>query len=105
MDELLYSGLYRVTITPITVKVKDQDEIKAEEELRRANPLFNSNYYEALSIFSKAVSDALSFRLPYSNPHNEPQGKYRGFVNGGKTIFHINSIGLIIRHVLKDYYK
>ena len=105
MDELLYSGLYRITITPISVKVKDQDEIKAEKEFKKTNPLFNNSYYEALSVFSKTVSDALSFNFPRSSLNKEPRGKYRGFVSGGEASFRINSIGLIIKHVLKDYYN
>lgn len=107
LDELTSSGLYRINLTPFSVKVKDDDELKQEAELKKEKLSLASPMYEALS----SVSDIISkpFRLSYPlSPFmttSEPEGKYHSTVKGGQIEFYVSTIGLFIKEALRDYYK
>ncbi len=99
MDELLYSGLYRQKITPQSVEVKDDEELKFEERQKE----FEENL--------RSIQFSPFLRVPeleLSNPgvgdgFNDG-GKYHTFLSGGEMVIEKTAIGEIISLSLEGYY-
>lgn len=105
MDELIYSGLYRIVITPINVSVKDGEELKKEEEIKKLKQPFNVPFEYMLNNFNRQIEDVFNSTSIFPTPYQESQGKYHSTVNGGNVDFRISKIGKVIKEILSNYYS
>ena len=105
MDELLYSGLYRIKNTPISISIKDDEELKREEELKKKQTAFSLPLDDILSGLNTQINEAIQNTYPFSLFPPEEQSKYHTSVNGGNVIYYTSEIGKIIKKILKKYYE
>lgn len=105
MDELIYSGLYRIIVTPIDISVKDDDEIKQEEKKKKMERPFTIPFEDIIANFNQHQTGVFDFAPRLLGFEQNSQGKYHSTVEGGKVDFHISKIGNIIKEVLADYYN
>lgn len=104
MDELIYSGLYRIVITPINISVKDKDELKQEAEAKKMEQPFTMPFEDILGNFSRQLESVFNYSSNFPTFTHEQQSKYHSTVNGGNMDFRISKIGKVIKEVLSDYY-
>lgn len=105
MDELIYSGLYRIVITPIKIDVKDDEELKQEAEAGKMKQPFSMSFEDLACSFNRQLEDVFNFSSNFPAFTREQQGKYHSTVNGGNVDFRISKIGEVIKEVLSDYYN
>lgn len=104
MDELIYSGLYRIVITPINISVKDEDELKQEAEAKKMEQPFSMSFEDMLDNFNCQLASVFNYSSNFPAYPHEQQSKYHSTVKGGNVDFCISKIGKIIKEVLSDYY-
>ena len=107
MDELLYSGLYRIYSTPVTVKVRDEEELKQQEELNKTQQLFSirNTFDDILFSLNKQFDEAIHKTFPFSSLPPEINSKYHTKTDGSNINYYTSEIGKIIKKVLKNYYQ
>ena len=101
MDEIVYSGLYRIRVTPIFVDVMDDEELKKKKELEKTNNPFTIPIHH----LDRQINDVLFNIFPFSALPAEVKSKYHVNTDGGNIEYYTSEIGAIIKDVLGDYYN
>ena len=111
LDELLYSGLYRISVTPTSIQVKDAEQIKAEAEQKKHSINFMPNfgmpyidYPQLLDQINGAVSLGDNTPTLSSLLHGTPE-KYHVNTSGGQIEISLSRVGEIIKENLAGFYK